>query len=66
MATKLKIDDIVWVNERNVMGKILKHEWKGRILKIDTFTGIASVRDLDDKTIYQRFALCLEKVVDNG
>jgi len=57
MAEKLKVGDVVWVNERSAGGKILKHEWEGKIIRIEKATGTYSVRDLEDGAIYYR-ALC--------
>lgn len=31
----IKVNDIVWVNEATLAGKPLKHEWYGRVMKIE-------------------------------
>ena len=39
----IKVDDIVWVNEATLSGKPLKHEWYGKVVRIDN--EMAIVRD---------------------
>ena len=63
MAEELKLFDVVWVNEKNVMGKPLKHEWKGQIIGFSTKGDRAQVEDLvDDSQVFWRFVENLEKV----
>ena len=32
---KIKVDDVVWVNEATIGGKPLKHEWYAKVISID-------------------------------
>jgi len=59
---ELKVDDIVWVNERSFDGKILKHKWKGKIIWISKDSTVANVKDLDsDGGLFWRDTRNLEK-----
>ncbi|GAG79009.1 unnamed protein product [marine sediment metagenome] len=59
---ELKVDDIVWVNERSPAGEILKHEWKGKITWISKDGTVANVQDLDsDGGLFWRDTRKLEK-----
>ena len=54
---KLKVGDIVWVNETSASGKILEHEWEGEIIGFSPgpHGTEAKVQDLDsDREIYWR------------
>ena len=59
---KLKVGDIVWVNETSAGGKILKHEWEGEIIEFSPGGTEAKVQDLDsDGEIFWRPIRCLEE-----
>jgi len=58
---ELKVDDIVWVNERSFDGKILKHEWKGKITWISKDGRTANVLD-SDGGLFWRDTRKLEKL----
>jgi len=59
----LKVDDIVWVNERSAGGEILTHEWKGKIIWISKDGRMANVQDLDsDGGLFWRDTRNLEKL----
>ena len=59
---ELKVDDIVYVNERSTDGEILKHEWEGKIVWISKDGRMANVQDLDsDGGLFWRDTRKLEK-----
>ena len=59
---ELKVDDIVWVNERSAGGKILTHEWEGKIVWMSKDGRMANVQDLDsDGGLFWRDTRNLEK-----
>ncbi len=59
---ELKVGDIVRVNERSIGGKILKHEWEGKIIWISKDRTVANVRELgSDGGLFWRDTRNLEK-----
>ena len=50
MAKQLKIGDRVWVNERSLSGKLLKHEWQGEVTKV--LADGAEIKDCDPNSSY--------------